>query len=610
MQLGSLSGSMRDRRNTNLSISSTGSFASAHTSPIVADHAQDSAEKGRFLWIPVRENVGPLPSPLLKHARENKYGFFDDWQKTPRWRTVVMLFVLAVVLICYTLSPMLISDVQYDAVFANADKQIDLINGAPIPDYPTPLIFQDQHGQPRWTVSIPPSFGFPLKHHEYERICSASEGARKSVEAMTGRPSRIQGKSRPHFWKRPYYAADRTFMPVDEAEAMTLLPAMPEEQKHISVIGHVNQSSSDLPICQSSLTFVMETSEAGFGNTLLALWLSYGMAKKEGRTFFIDDSNWSYGRYTTYFKQPPQSACAPPPANQVLPCPHSARHLVVSAATLPWTFGSAFKAEYEHSLKHGFRKNRPIFDMVRQGYQDLFDLQGEDGSFLTHKLTVMRAAASASRTPLIGMHLRRGDLHPFELEYSHDYLPFERYTSAASELFASFSPNKSSMEPTALLLASDDPDILSSHDLVNTLPSHLTVSRPQERIVLASKKTLEPAVPIRKPGSAYVKHVDENSGWEGGFYASLFFSLGKGHPSASKQGMDDEMQKAVLKLRELVGRAYLLDLAVLGHADATVCASSSAACRIIGVMMGADKVSKGQWKNVDDNRAWSWDGKV
>ncbi|KAG9542623.1 hypothetical protein KCU79_g17956, partial [Aureobasidium melanogenum] len=189
-------------------------------------------------------------------------------------------------------------------------------------------------------------------------------------------------------------------------------------------------------------------------------------------------------------------------------------------------------------------------------------------------------------------------------------LPFERYTSAASELFASFSPNKSSMEPTALLLASDDPDILSSHDLVNTLPSHLTVSRPQERIVLASKKTLEPAVPIRKPGSAYVKHVDENSGWEGGFYASLFFSLGKGHPSASKQGMDDEMQKAVLKLRELVGRAYLLDLAVLGHADATVCASSSAACRIIGVMMGADKVSKGQWKNVDDNRAWSWDGKV
>ncbi|CAD0083739.1 unnamed protein product, partial [Aureobasidium vineae] len=582
---------MRDRRNTNLSISSTGSFASAHTSPVVADHSQDSAEKGRFLWIPAREDAEPLPSPLLKHARENQHGFFDNWQRTLRWRTVVMLFVLAIVLICYTLAPILTVDVQFDAVFANADKQIDLINGAPIPDHPIPVIFQDQYGQPRWTVSIPPSFGFPLEHHEYDKICSTSEGVRASVEAMTGRASRIHGKSRPHFWKRPYYAADRTFMPVDEAEDMNLLPAMPEGHKHISVLGHF--SSSGLP----------EQFDLRHGDKRSWLWqhspcplveLRHG---QEGRSHFL------HRRFQL-------SACAPPPANQVLPCPHSARHLVVSAATLPWTFGSAFKSEYQQSLKHGFKKNRPIYDLVRRGYQDLFDLQGEDGSFLAHKLTVMRAAASASQTPLVGMHIRRGDLHPFEVEYSHDYLPFERYTSAASELFASFSPNKSSMEPTALLLASDDPDILSSHDLVNTLPSHLTVSRPQERIVLASKKTLEPAKPIRKPGSAYVKHVDENSGWEGGFYASLFFSLGKGHPSASKQGMGDEMQRAVLKLRELVGRAYLLDLAVVGHADGAVCASSSAACRIIGVMMGADKMNNGQWRNVDGNRVWSWDGKV
>lgn len=228
-------------------------------------------------------------------------------------------------------------------------------------------------------------------------------------------------------------------------------------------------------------------------------------------------------------------------------------------------------------------------------------------------MTVMRAAASASQTPIVGMHIRHGDLHPFELEYSNDYLPYERYTSAASELYASLLPNDSSPSPggaTALLLASDDPDILTSPDFLNTLPSHLTISRPQERIVLASKKTLEPAVPIRAPGSAYVKHVDENSGWEGGFYASLFFSLGKGHPSASNREMDNEMQKAVLRLRELVGRAYLLDLAVTSQADAVVCASSSAACRVMAVMMGAEKVSKGLWKNVDEIRAWSWNGEA
>lgn len=291
MQIGTRSGSMRDRRNTNLSISSTASSVQSHTSPIVADHVQDSAEKGRFLWIPPREDDGPLPSPLLKHARENQHGFFDDWPKTPRWRTVVLLIVLTIVLICYSVSPLLQGDLQFDAVFANTDKQFDLINGAPVPDHPTPLIFQDHQGKPRWTVSIPPASGFPLAYHQYSQICSASDGVSKSVEAMTGL-SRIQGKGRGHFWKRPYYAADKGFMPVDGAESLGFLPSMPEGQQHIPVVGHTNGNKSDLPICQSSLTFVMQTSEAGLGNTLQALWLSYGLAKKEGRAFFVDDSNW------------------------------------------------------------------------------------------------------------------------------------------------------------------------------------------------------------------------------------------------------------------------------------------------------------------------------
>ena len=292
MRLGTRSGSMRDRRNTNLSISSTASTASSHTSPVIADHAQDSAEKGRFLWIPAKEDAGPLPSPLLKHARESQQGFFDGWQqRTPRWRTMVMLTVLAAVMICYSLVPFFGADAQFDAVFAHSDKQIDLINGAPVPDHPTPLIFQDHNGKPRWTISIPPSYGFPLEHHEYSQLCSTSEGVSKSVEAMTGR-SRIQSKAGDHFWKRPYYASDRGFMSIDEAQDSGFLPTMPGDLQHISVVGRANGSKIEQPVCQSSMTFVMQTSEAGFGNTLLALWLSYGLAQKEGRAFFIDDSDW------------------------------------------------------------------------------------------------------------------------------------------------------------------------------------------------------------------------------------------------------------------------------------------------------------------------------
>ena len=62
-------------------------------------------------------------------------------------------------------------------------------------------------------------------------------------------------------------------------------------------------------------------------------------------------------------------------------------------------------------------------------------------------------------------------------------------------------------------------------------------------------------------------------------------------------------------MRELVGRAYLLDLAVLGESDGVVCGISSATCRLLGVMLGWDAVKEGKWVNVDDGRAWSWDGR-
>jgi hypothetical protein len=54
-----------------------------------------------------------------------------------------------------------------------------------------------------------------------------------------------------------------------------------------------------------------------------------------------------------------------------------------------------------------------------------------------------------------------------------------------------------------------------------------------------------------------------------------------------------------LRLRAVLGRAYLLDLAVLARADAVVCGAGSAACRALGVMLGWDKVAGGAWRNVD-----------
>jgi len=36
----------------------------------------------------------------------------------------------------------------------------------------------------------------------------------------------------------------------------------------------------------------METSDAGSENSLMGLWMSYGLAQKEDRAFFVDDTRW------------------------------------------------------------------------------------------------------------------------------------------------------------------------------------------------------------------------------------------------------------------------------------------------------------------------------
>jgi len=61
-----------------------------------------------------------------------------------------------------------------------------------------------------------------------------------------------------------------------------------------------------------------------------------------------------------------------------------------------------------------------------------------------------------------------------------------------------------------------------------------------------------------------------------------------------------------LQLRNYIGRAYLLDLAVLAQSDRLVCAASSRGCRILGVMMGWDQVDKGYWKNIDAGDSVGW----
>ena len=94
-------------------------------------------------------------------------------------------------------------------------------------------------------------------------------------------------------------------MDVAEAEKQNLLPVAKREElgSKTKAAGGLEEKESvnedmETPgqregnVCGRSLTYIMESADAGLGVTLMGLWMSYGLAQKEGRAFFIDDTNW------------------------------------------------------------------------------------------------------------------------------------------------------------------------------------------------------------------------------------------------------------------------------------------------------------------------------
>jgi hypothetical protein len=92
------------------------------------------------------------------------------------------------------------------------------------------------------------------------------------------------------------YQQDQYYIDVHEAEQQGLLPpskatGRPKGFVEDEAISD-GISTEGLKVCDRSLTYVMETEDAGFGNSLMRMWMSYGLAKAEKRAFFVDDTRW------------------------------------------------------------------------------------------------------------------------------------------------------------------------------------------------------------------------------------------------------------------------------------------------------------------------------
>lgn len=525
------------------------------------------------------------------------------------------------------------------------DKEYEMIGQDNLPDFPTPIVVTDRRGRAKWTVSIPPNYEFPLAPREYADVCakcrevSSRVGRMHSHSPMTAAIDQISlmgsGASSQD--------TDRYFLDVRDAEREGFLPGPRGKVsgRGGQLLGVDGNSLVEKTVCKSSLTFVLESEDAGLGKTLMALWMAYGLAKREGRAFFIEDARWAYGSFTSMFEKPPTPSCRPPPRHEMLPCPRQARHLVVSATNARDLFGGAIDADDIYAegpaahLQHR-PGQRELYALAREGYEALFKLTAQDREYVfnrahEHKIKTYAVDGEAHNGRIVGVHVRHGDRHPLEFQYADSYIPLTEYVDAARELlnaslqqhnpgFDASSNNNNNDDDTIarqksfLVVASDDPLV---YDAAEFTTSGLPTVRAQELIRLAGKEEVGGEAQKKLPKNVMHKFTDETFGWEGGFFAAMFWNLGTSSrsvyataPPTSTPRTSVAPSAETIRLRSLVGRAYLMDLAALSAmtegGGGVVCAVSAMGCRILAVMMGEERAfGRGEWKNVDGGFGWN-----
>lgn len=273
---------LSSRNSPRLSLRRAGSYNSLERGPL-------SSTSSRFNFnhlIPSPPASPGLPALVPKHGKTIP-------KRKSRARTYLrsLCWLVGVLLIAYYGFSRIQEDHPSTPIgwATHSGDQYEMVGESELPDFPTPVVVTDKRGRAKWTVSIPPDHQFPLDPAQYGEICQQNMEVANHVADLH---SHLHVPHAAHFG---YYHVDPNFMDVAEAETHGLLPG-PKAIKSMKgqplLVGEKYDDLVEAPVCERSMTFVMETHDAGLGKTLMLLWTAYGLAQKEDRSFFIDDSRW------------------------------------------------------------------------------------------------------------------------------------------------------------------------------------------------------------------------------------------------------------------------------------------------------------------------------
>ncbi|KAI8990677.1 hypothetical protein BD414DRAFT_577403 [Trametes punicea] len=320
----------------------------------------------------------------------------------------------------------------------------------------------------------------------------------------------------------------------------------PPHMGSFDVVHHDDVTDYHLPeglytkVCSSTITYLLD-GHVGLMADLALMAQAAAFARERGRTFFVDDTHWNRGKWTDHFQKVhplepgPEPGCRPPPPEgksikatihsslmpstiELVACPRTARHWVISSRTAKYHMGHPFSEEYEDPYGHQVNRLRPIYERARESFErvirpnahtaalihnarkalaDLLSVQGApstDANKGSEPATTDEQVARASSTDsasnqqlYVAVHIRKGDRLPAGYVFYKDrQIPLENYVNGLRETWDRLYGNTSNTNldissgrpdhyPAAPItwLASDSP--AAARDFVSAFPSATAV---------------------------------------------------------------------------------------------------------------------------------------
>ncbi|KAJ6520177.1 hypothetical protein C8R45DRAFT_51738 [Mycena sanguinolenta] len=261
-------------------------------------------------------------------------------------------------------------------------------------------------------------------------------------------------------------------------------------EHHPRDVPHVDEQpgyvlpSAQAPICKRTITYQLD-GWAGLMVDLALIAQAAALARERNATIFIMDQFWNRGNWSDHFLdvqigQPgPEPGCRPPPPEEYVACPRTARHWILNSRTSRYHFGHGFNDEFQDPFAHNLNRMKPLFNFAWLSLDTVIQPNAESSQLikwareeLSQKLVAHYQNSRSSKgvheddgptTGYLGVHIRRGDRSPEWRVYGRPYIPVSDYVDSAVESWTRLGLDVSAQEEPVqpfVYIASDSPDVV------------------------------------------------------------------------------------------------------------------------------------------------------